>query len=700
MKHFYYFPLLLTLVAFSCEEPLYTDPIPPDEALQSFQLQEGFRIELFAAEPHVFDPVCMTFDERGDVYVVEMPDYPYKPGPDQAEGRIRRLVDTDGDGRIDTSTVFADRLSEATSILPWEGGLLVTSAPHIFYLKDTDGDHRADLHEVLFSGFFENNSEAQITNLRFGIDNWIYAANFGQPGEVTFKRQPNAPPLSMRGGDFRFRLDRKLFELETGPTQFGLALNDWGHRFMAQNTIHIRHAVIPWRYLHRHPYLPSTKADPNISDHDLEMFQLTPPPYWRAERTRRRQKNYDEQNLDRIEYAEDHFTGASGTTFYDGDAFPPEFYGNIFTGDVAGNLVHRDVLSALEDSPTYVAQRAANEQNREFLASTDPWFRPANFTIGPDGYLYVIDMYRQHIETPVSIPEDLKEKMDFYNGLRHGRIYRIVPVNSPPRAKTFPNLSNKPSLEYVELLAHPNRWHRLQAQRLLLERQDASIEPELRTLFAGHEDPRVRLHALYTLEGLKLLDAGLVRSALADLHPGVREHGVILAERFPELLPVLIEKVEDPNVRVAFQATLSLGEFTGGTVVAALTRAVEKWCADPWFRTAVLSSAPGSSLELLTMLADQGYFSGQTVEGKKAFLEDFAFVAGAHNDAETTVRLVETLSGLEEEWQAAGLHGLSRGLKKADAKLPAIANLEELLQTLEDNAGEELKTAIEELRKI
>jgi putative membrane-bound dehydrogenase-like protein len=698
MKHLHFLPVLLTLIVFSCEEPLYTDPIPPEQALQSFQLQEGFRIELFAAEPHVFDPVCMVFDERGDVYVVEMPDYPYKPEPDRAEGRIRRLVDRDGDGRIDTSTVFADRLSEATSILPWEGGLLVTAAPHILYLKDTDGDYRADLHEVLFSGFFENNSEAQITNLQFGIDNWIYAANFGQPGEVTFKRQPNAPPLSMRGGDFRFRLDRKLFELETGPTQFGLALNDWGHRFMAQNTIHIRHAVIPWRYLHRHPYLPSTKADPNISDHDLEMFQLTPPPYWRAERTQRRQKSYDEQNLDRIEYAEDHFTGASGTTFYDGDAFPPEFYGHIFTGDVAGNLVHRDILSPLEDSPTYVAQRAPNEQDREFLASADPWFRPANFTVGPDGYLYVIDMYRQHIETPVSIPEDLKAKMDFYNGVRRGRIYRIVPVESPPRAKTFPILSNKPSLEYVDLLAHPNRWHRLQAQRLLLERQDASIEPELRALFAGHEDPRARLHALYTLEGLKLLDAGLVRSALADPHPGLREHGAILAERFPELLPMLIEQVDDPNVQAVFQATLSLGEFAAEEVVSALTRVVEKWGADRWFRTAVLSSKAGSSPELVEQLAGLGYFTGEATQDKTAFLKDFAYVIGARNLEGQAEDFLEILASLDESWQAVGLNGLGEGLKKVDAKLATNAHLEELFQNLGSNVPEELKTRIEELR--
>ena len=309
----------LLLTSTTCFKERYPGPLLPEEALQSFQLNEEFQIEIFAAEPQVTDPVELVFDERGAAYVVEMPDYPYKPEVGQAKGRIKKLIDTDGDGRIDQSVVFAGGLSEATSALPWQEGLLVTAAPHIYFLKDTTGDDRADIKEVLFSGFFENNSEAQITNLRFSVDNWVYAANFGQPGEVSFARNPEAPPLSMRGGDFRFRLDQGLFELATGPTQFGQAINDWGHRFMTQNTLHLRQAVIPYRYLDRNPALPSKTAVVNISDHDLRMFQDTPPPYWRAERTRRRQKRYDEENLDRVEYAEDHFTGASGATVYAGD---------------------------------------------------------------------------------------------------------------------------------------------------------------------------------------------------------------------------------------------------------------------------------------------------------------------------------------------------------------------------------------------
>lgn len=694
--------LFLMITVVSCSEQKYPGALSPEEALESIVLRDGFDIELFAAEPYVYDPVCMSFDARGNIYVVEMPDYPYRPEPGQARGRIRMLSDTDGDGRIDKASVFADSLSEATSVLPWKEGLLVTTAPLIVYLKDTNGDAKADTKEVLFKGFFDDNSEAQITSLRFGIDNWIYAANNGQPGEVSFTRQPDAPALAMRGADFRFRLDKGLFELATGPGQFGQALDDWGHRFMTQNTLHIRQAVLPKRYAARNPHLPADPSPENISDHELMMYQLTPPPYWRAERTRRRNKRYDKQNMDRTEYADDHFTGASGGTFYAGDAFPEEYYGNIFTGDVAGNLVHRDVLTPLDDSPTFVASRGEGEKTSEFLASTDPWFRPANFTVGPDGYLYVIDMYRQHIETPVSIPEDLKAEMDFLNGSKHGRIYRIVPENASsgkesPSLKDFQDITGRKAQEYVALLDHPNRWWRLQAQRLLLERQDTSVIPEVKALFKVHGDPRTRLHALYVLEGLHALTTGLVKQAMNDPHPGVREHGLILSERFSELLPELIKSVDDPSSRVAFQATLSLGEFEGDQVVEALAKVVQQRGGNPWFRTAVLSAKAGSSINLIENLVQRDSFLAGVEPWKAAFFEDFAYVIGARNKEEQLKPFLALLSlpAMEKDtWQKAAAAGLTRGLKKAEMADPAV---KELLQGV---AGNSSKEVIQKLKKL
>lgn len=697
------FLLIILLFASRCSDKHYTDPLSPEQALKSFRLNDDFNIEIFAAEPFVLDPVDLVFDGEGKAYVVEMPDYPYQPAKGKGAGRIRLLMDTNGDGRIDKSTVFADSLSEATSILPWKSGLIITSAPHILYLKDTTGDFRADTKEVLFSGFFRNNSEAQITCLRFGIDNWIYANNRGQDGEVHFNRKADAAPISVRGADFRFRLDREQFEPETGPGQFGQTIDKWGHRFFTENSIHLQHAVIAWRYLHRHPYLPSTTAVVNISDHDPVMYQETPPPYWRAERTNRRNKQYQEQKLSRIEYADDHFTGASGGTIYTGDAYPKEYYGNVFTGDVAGNLIHRDLLTLIPDSTRFVAKRGEKEKDREFLSSKDPWFRPANFTVGPDGYLYVVDMYRQHIETPVSIPEDLQTDMDFLRGSDYGRIYRIVPKKGRSAKPALANLKNMQSAQLVELLASSNQWWAIQSQRLLLERQDASVIPLVKSMFTTHIDPVTRLHALFVLEGLNALDASLVKQAVKDKDPNMRENGLILAESYPEHLPLIVQATKDAFARVALQATLSLGEFKTHQVTPALAAVVEKYGTDRWFRMAVLSTDAGSSPEFLELLADKGSFFLEYKLEKASFLEDISYIVGLRNRQGEVAGLLKLLFRpslkMESRWWLAALTGLGRGLKKLKTKPVVDPLLNEALQNIQTGAGKEIQDAINEIRK-
>ncbi|GJM28282.1 MAG: hypothetical protein DHS20C17_09170 [Cyclobacteriaceae bacterium] len=558
----------------------------PEQALESFQLSPEFRIELFAAEPHVIDPVDIAFDEFGNTYVAEMLDYPYKPDKGKARSRIRYLQDTDQDGRVDFSVIFQDSLSEVTSIYPWKGGLLVCSAPQIKYLKDLDGDHKADSEEVLFTGFFENNSEAQITNLKFNVDNWIYGSNHGNPGSVKFIRKPEIEPVSVQGTDFRFRLDLGLFEPAAGSTQFGQAIDDWGNRFSTQNTIHLSQIVIPWEYLKGDSVNQPKAPVQNISDHDLEMFQLTPAPYWRAERTRRRQERYDTEMMDRIEYAEDHFTGCSGGTIYSANLFPESYHGSVFTGEVAGNLVHRDIL-VTGQGPLFVAKRHQSESDKEFLASTDSWFRPANLAVAPDGSLLIMDMYRQHIETPLSIPEDLKQDMDFYRGDDMGRIYRIVPKNgtTTPGSQPFPG--ERVTGDLVELLAHENRWWRLTAQRLLIERQDQSVLPQLKDMLINHPTPIARLHALYALESLAGLNENIISGVLEDSQPQLRVHAIRLAENYPNLVSKLNDMINDQSPLVAFQLALSLSQLESSENQSALTHLQTRFGDDPWFIRAI-----------------------------------------------------------------------------------------------------------------
>ena len=695
--------ILLVIIMASCKNKShYVGPLTPEESMKTFHFAEDFKAEIFATEPYVIDPVSMEFDEQGNAYVVGMLDA-YKPDSVKGKGCIVMLKDRDGDGRVDTSIVFVDSLREASSILPWDGGLLVAAAPNITFYKDTNGDGHADLKEVLFTGFFKKNEEAQITNLHFGVDNWIYANNNGQAGEVSFTRVPGAPKLNMQGSDFRFRLDRNQFELTTGRGQFGLAMDDWGHRFFTQNTLHIQQVVIPGHYLQRNPFLPEsmTSSIVDINDHGLLMYQLTPAPYWRAERTRRRNKVFQENHSKQVEYEKDHFTAADGGTFYGGDALPKEYYGNIFTGDVAGNLVHRDILSQSDTTPYFIAKRAEQEKDKEFMATTDTWVRPTSFTVGPDGDLYMIDMYRQHIETPMSIPDDLQKSMDFNAGNKYGRIYRIVPKNAGMYKKVSPDLRNAKSMDLVALLSHQNQWWRLQAQRLLLERQDKSVIPAVKTLFNQSEDARFRLHALYVLEGMNALDAEIVKKAMKDSSPGVRENAAILSERFPACLSQLEEMINDSSIRVAFQAALSLGEFKDKTVVPAMAKVIEQQGQSAWFRTAVLSSEAGSSIDLLKELDKKGSFFDVVAPWKVTFLENFSTVIGGRNQKEQIVALLEMVSGpslsKNNDWKPACVKGLIKGQEKAEG---VDAALKEKLKSIGAESGNDLNKAIEDLKQL
>lgn len=681
----------------SCQEPpKYAEGLTADESIKKIELKEGFSIEPYATEPYVQSPVDMVMDENGNVYVVEMGDYPWQADTLNPKGLIKFLQDTDGDGKIDTAVVFADKLPSATSVMPWKGGLLVAAAPEIFYLKDTTGDHKADIKEVLFTGFFDRNSEAQITSFRFGVDNWIYANNNGQAGSVSRTDNPAAGKINVGGGDFRFRLDNNKFESESGNGQFGLALDDWGNRFFSQNTLYIQQAPIAGRYLKRHAYLPSTRGSVKIYEDDV-MFQRTPPPYWRAERSARRQHNYDSLGLDRKEWAEGHFTGASGGTYYGGDGFPEEYYGSIFTAEVAGNLVHRTVLKKNPGKAEFEATRGKGEEKAEFLASTDSWFRPTTLYSAPDGYLYVVDMYMQHIETPVSIPDDLKADMDFANGSDKGRIYRIFPTGADKKDLKNVNLGSKTTAELVGYLAHPNSWWRLTAQRLILERQDKSILPALKAQFESHQDPRARLHTLYAIDALGGMDATLAKAAVKDASEGVRIHGAVLSERFSQNLPDLLELAKDADDRVALQAALSLGQFKGPQVQEALASVLTKYASQPLYRTAVLSSEIGSSLDFVNFLAKKSFFDGK--DGSLAFLEDAAYVIAAGANTSEVSALLSAVTTFDAAAQKAIANGFEKGLKKAPEATRKSAGFAKAIENAAGKAPADLKPSFEKIKE-
>ncbi|HYM13589.1 MAG TPA: PVC-type heme-binding CxxCH protein [Bryobacterales bacterium] len=706
MKNFGFTSLCIAtalLALAGCAEKEHTGrykPLSCEDELKSFKLSDDFHVELFACEPQVFDPVEMVFDENGKIYVAEMLDYPEDPPPGQpARSRIVLLEDTDGDGKIDRRTVFADHVLEVSGMMPWKGGLIVTSAPDILFMKDTDGDGKADVRKVLYTGFALANPEGRITNPRLSVDNWIYTANSGHDARITEPDHPEKPPILVRGTDFRFKPDQDVAEPSSGPTQFGLALNDWGDEFITQNTVHIRNVVLPMQYLRRNQYLEVRAVATDISDHGrpaARLFPLTKPQLWRVQRTELRQQRYDENHLNKTEEVGGYFTAASGGTVYTGDAWPKEYDGNVFTGDVNGNLVHRDIIEP--DGVTFRAHRA--KDGVEFLASTDIWFRPCNFMNAPDGNLYMTDIYREFIETPESIPEAIKKNMDFWNGIDKGRIWRIV-ANHPLRKGSLKaNLGSLSAAELVEQLANPNGWNRQTAQRLLVDKQDRAAAPLLEAMAAKNDFPQARLRALWTLEGISALTPAVVERALHDSNPRIREHALRLAE---ELLPknknmasAILAMAKDPEPRVQFQLAFTLGNMKDPRVLPELADIATAHGDDHWFRTAILSAPPDNAFPLFATLRSR---PKKWVNAD--FLSELAAIIGAKHDSSELTQVLSTLAGLREAdadaWREAGLMGLSRGLKLASVSGLKIPAAEPVLMKFLDTGSEKTQNAAREV---
>ncbi|HVW35745.1 MAG TPA: PVC-type heme-binding CxxCH protein, partial [Pirellulales bacterium] len=587
-------------------------PTEPADAEKTFQTLFGLEMQLLAAEPDVTDPVAIEYDENGLAYVVEMSDYPYtdknadKPFTEKTAdlpiGRVRILEDTDGDGRFDRSTIFAEDLSWPTGVVCWKGGVFVTATPDVWYFKDTDGDRKADVRRKVFTGFRKFNVQAVMNNPKWGLDHLIYGAGSSNGGQIRPADEPDAKPLVLSRNDFRFDPRDEALEIISGGARFGNGFDDWGNRFICDIRNPVEHIVLPSHYLARNRYLrvPSALHNAAEAGDTLPVYRASPPEAWRVVRAERWIGD-TRLKTPRSELAQGYVTSTSGITIYRGTAYPKQFYGNAFIGEVAGNLIHRQVVSP--DGVTFKSVRGDAET--EFVRSTDNWFRPTNFVNAPDGTLHVCDMYRETIEHPWSIPDDIKEQLDLESGRDRGRIYRLAPKGfKPPK---FTPLGIASTEQLVKELENPNAWQRDTAHRLLFERQDqAAVEP-LRRMLHESRIPLARLHALWSLEGLGALAASDLLAALADTAPGVREHAARLAEsrlrQSPELLERVLALAGDSDLRVRFQTAFTLGEIDDERVVGALARIARQDAADPWVRAAVLSSSTGRAGELLHALA-------------------------------------------------------------------------------------------------
>lgn len=649
----------------------------PEASLHSWHTRPGFQVELMAAEPLVEDPIAFAWGPDGKFWVVEMGDYPSGlDGKGKPGGRIKFLEDTKGTGKYDKATVFLDNLTLPTSVMPWRKGVLVTCAPEIFYAEDTDGDSKADLRVPLFTGFMEGNPQHRLNSIVWGLDNWFHGANGDSGGNI--KSQKTGKTVSISGRDFRFRPDDGAFEAETGQTQYGKCRDDWGNWFGCNNSNPMYHFVLDDHYLRRNPHLSAPDPRVNVS------VVPSAAPVFPVSRTLPRFND---------PWAANRFTSACSVIVYRDELFGPLFAGNSFVSEPVHDLVHREIMSPR--GITFTSHRAPDEQHLEFLASSDNWTRPTSIQTGPDGALWVADMYRQVIEHPEWIPKDWQERLDLRAGHDKGRIYRVYPVGKKPQA--IPRLDKLSTAELVAALDSPNGWQRDLIQQMLIQKNDRASIPLLEKQALENSRPLCRLHALCTLDGLNALSSTVLEKALGDSSPGVRRHAVRLSEgsfdKSFELAKIFLKLVDDPDPQVQMQLAYSLGESRDPRAGQALGQLALKTADDPYLLAAIMSSVQKDNLGLMI----------RTVMGPPLLPESRPSPLLMANLLRMAVALNE-LSGLagvllevglapggkHSRWHLAVLAGLLDGLDQMNSSLTKITDessgeLKEALKSLEKN---------------
>jgi mono/diheme cytochrome c family protein len=612
-------------------------PLSAEEAIQTFKLPPGFRIECVVSEPMVEDPIFACFDADARIWVVEFRGYMHDlegAGENQPLGRIKILESTRGDGKYDKATIFLDSLIMPRAVLPTRGGALVGVPPELAFWKEVDGVATQKTIVATDFGRKGGQPESMANGLLPGLDNWIH----------------NAAHTS------RYRFQRGKWVSETARTrgQWGVSQDDYGRLYYCTNTDLARVDPFPNRYFTRNPYFKATAAD------NVELMPFSEQDVWPGHPTPGTNRGYTATEL-RDDGTLSRPTAACGDTIYRGDLFPAEFRNNLFTCEPVGNLVKRMLIA--EYGGRLIGRHAYDKV--DFLTSTDERFRPVTVTTGPDGALYVVDMYRGVIEHAAFLTnyllKNIKER-HLEMPIHMGRIYRVVTEGATPRPVKFPK--DGPGL--VQDLAHSSGWVRDMAQRLLVEKSDAKVVPLLETMAAGHSNPLARLHALYTLEGMGRLDGAVALKATADADPHVRVAAIRLSEPLlvpatrAQALPEILKLLSDTQPDVQLQLALTLSAVPDAQAEAGVAKLLSSsTVASEIVRDCVISGLRGRELDFLQRLLAKPEWAKESADsaGTLRALAQCVF-AEHHTSAEK--RLLDIAAAEPEgSWrQLELLHGM------------------------------------------
>ncbi len=556
-------------------------PKEVDEALASFELDGSFDLRCVASEPLVEDPVAFEWSADGYLWVAEMRDYPMGlDGHGRPGGRIKRLKDVDGDGVYDESVVFLDKLPFPSGLFPWGNGLWVSAAPLVFFAADLDGDGRADVRRNMFSGFGEGNQQHRVNGFTYGLDHWLYGANGDSGGEI--RSLWSDEKWNLRGKDFKFNPATGEFRAIEGQTQFGRTRDDWGNWFGNNNPNWLWHYHLPDRYSRQSAYGGYFSNKIQLA-HDVESKKV--------DQIARSLQRFNDIGM------RGHVTSACSPHIYRDSVLFEDGQQHAFISEPVHNLVRHFVLK--RDGVSFKAERPANESDREFLASRDPWFRPTMIKTGPDGNLYIADMYRLVIEHTEWIPDDVESFMNTRAGTDKGRIYAVI--RKGEKLQSPPSLDHLDPWEWVNHLGHSNGWVRDSAQRLLVDSNAVYLIPEIRKFIQQTDNTAGRLQGLYILNHFDALNLEDLNKSFVDPHLEIRRNGLILSEHYQEpsrlgqrsMIPPLepsLRLLKDPSEAVKHQALLSIGATFENWKVKDLVDAVQLNASNPPMRQAILTT--------------------------------------------------------------------------------------------------------------
>jgi mono/diheme cytochrome c family protein/glucose/arabinose dehydrogenase len=625
--------------------------LTPQEEARTFSLPPGFHAELVAAEPLVDSPIVVDFDPDGRLWVLETPAFlPDLSGRDSREpiNRVVVLEDTDGDGKMDKRTVFADGLVMPRALKVLDHGVLVGEPPNLWLLKDTNGDLKADTKELVNNtyGRADAGIEHNANGLFWAMDNTMYTS------EHTWN-------LRLRNGKFDI-----LPSLSRG--QWQISQDDAGRIYRNVNDSPLYVDYTPVHYYLRNANGVRTRGlyELLIEQMDATVFPVRP--------TRGVNRGYRDEYF-RADGSSIVIQGAGTPIVYRGDRYPKELQGNVFITDSPTNLVHRFIVT--DDGSGRLSAKNGYPRG-EFIASSDERFRPVNLSSAPDGTMYVVDMYRGVVQAGGIWTEYLTDYIKAHElqlPVQKGRIWRIVYGTGANRRGPKPSLGSATPAQLVQTLSHPNGWWRDTAQRLLVERGDTSESPALKSLAATAPDWRTKLHALWTLDGLDAIDQATVQSALADPSPDVRAAAVRLSERWlsepgQPIAAAVLKLIDDKSWTVRRQVAASIGEMPQAARVDPATTLLTREGADPILVDTLVSGLNGVERDVLTRVLQATAATNPPADGV-AMLTAAVAKGG---DVAAVQRVVDIASDSSQpSWQRkAILQGLDAGLPAPGAAGP------------------------------